>query len=130
MILLEIVYLWSQEGEVKPVKDSHYIHKWCPSRRHDRLVFLISNIDERHRHLRAYGLISLGVLCLMEFNESLNHDEIALKIDELCCEIGKRAIGSRGIKDFENIHNLIINSIIMATINTLNIAPERIFMWD
>ena len=35
MILLEIVYSWTQEEEVKPVLDSHYIHRWSPQRRHE-----------------------------------------------------------------------------------------------
>ena len=64
----------------------------------------------------------------MLFKENLNCNEIALNLNELCIEINKKATLDQGIKDFENIQNLIVYSIILATIYTLNIAPERIFM--
>ena len=66
----------------------------------------------------------------MSFKKNSNSNEIAFNLDALCIEIGKKATSDQGIKFFENIQNLIVNSIIMATIYTLNIAPERIFMRD
>ena len=60
----------------------------------------------------------------MSSKENSNHNEIALNLNALCIEIGKKATGDQGIKDFENIQNLIVNSIIMATIYTLNIAQR------
>ena len=108
--------------------DSHYIHRWSPQRRHERLISLITSLDRRHRHLRAYGLVSLGVSCLMSFKENSNCDEIALDLNALCIEISKKATNNKRIKDFENFQNSIVNSIIMVNIYTLNIASERFFI--